>query len=255
MRSKEIAGDIRSLAWSPDGRHLHALDSHPTTLSQTSVFNFFISPDPNLLEQNITEILANVTGASQMVTHPTGNMLYVVTDNNELVTIPLAEDIGTKAAPSHYKVLPSTIDASTYTTSSVTISSSKTSLWTLSQSNAQAIISVFSLNPQTGEIIAAVARAAWGGYGYGQIAPAPFVGNDMVAITNSPTGMVAIIGLDVGVVPAGEHGEEVKVESDGFLEDVWMLNVERDGVAAPKLKAFGRADLGLDTLGEGVWVD
>jgi len=34
-----------------------------------------------------------------------------------------------------------------------------------------------------------------------------------------------------------------------------MLNAEREGVAAPKLKSFGRVDLGLDTLGEGVWVD
>jgi hypothetical protein len=254
MRSKEIAGDIRSLAWSPDGRHLHALDSHSSTLSQTSVFNFFISPDPTLQEQNITEILANVTGASQMVTHPTGNLLYVVTDNNELVTIPLSEDISTAEAPSHYKVLPSSIDASTYTTSSVTISSSKTSLWTLSQNNAQAIISVFSLNAQTGAVIGAVARASWGGYGYGQIAPAPFVGNDMVAITNSPTGMVAFIGLDVGAVPVNASGE-VKVESDGFLEKIWMLNVGREDVAAPKLKSFGRVDLGFDTLGEGVWVD
>ncbi|KAF2677951.1 hypothetical protein K458DRAFT_395424 [Lentithecium fluviatile CBS 122367] len=258
LRSREFAGDIRSLAWSPNGRHLHALDSHSSAKSATSIFNFFIAPEPTLLDQNITDTLANVTGATQMVTHPTGNLVYVVTDTNELVTISLSEDVSKESSPSRYKILPSSIDASMYTTSSLTISSSKTSLWTLSQSNLQAVITVFSLDATTGAVISAVARAAWSGYGYGQIAPAPFVGNDIVAITNSPTGIVAILGLDVGVVPAGEHGEvKVEGEEDGFLEEVWMLNVKRDGSAAvaPKLKSFGRIDLGFDTLGEGVWVD
>jgi hypothetical protein len=256
MRSKEFAGDIRSLAWSPDGRHLHALDSHSSASLATSVFNFFIASDPTLQDQNVTDILANVTGASQMVTHPTGNYLYVVTDTNELVTVSLSEDVSVQTLPSRFKILPASIDASTYTTSSLTISSSKTSLWTLSQSNAQAIVTVFSLNATTGEVINAVARAAWSGYGYGQIAPAPFVGNDIVAVTNSPTGMVAFLGLDVEAVPVGAHGE-VKIEAgeDGFLEELWMMGIGAKGEMGVKLKSFGRVDLGSGMLGEGVWID
>lgn len=259
VRSKEFAGDIRSLAWSPNGKHLHALDSHSSSSSVTSIFNFFMASEPTLNDQNATDILANTTSAEQMVTHPTGNLMYVVTrDTNELVTIPMLEGVGSGAkTPSRYKVLPSSLDATQYTTSTLAISSSKASLWTLSQSTAQAVITVFSLNATTGEVIGAVARAAWSGMGSigtGQIAAAPFEGNDMIAVANSPIGMVAFLGLDKTATVAGQQGD-VKVQGDDFLEDVWMLNVKRDAAAAPKLKSFGRIDLGLDGLGEGVWVD
>lgn len=256
LRSKEIVGDVRSLAWSPNGHHLHALNSHASDLSETSIFNFYISDDPNLQDQNQTDILANVTNAEQMVTHPTGNLVYVVVkDTNELVTIPLQGAHG-PILPSRFKILPSSLDATQYTTSTLTISSSRTSLWTLSLSPAQAVVTVFSLDPMTGVVINAVARAAWVNQGeaIAQITPAPFVGNDMVAVTNSPVGMTAFLGLDKGTTAMGEEGD-IKAQSDDFLEEVWMLNVKGEAMAAPKLKSFGRIDLGFGSLGEGVWVD
>ncbi|KAJ4299461.1 hypothetical protein N0V90_004706 [Kalmusia sp. IMI 367209] len=257
LRSKEFAGDIRSLAWSPNGRHLHALDSHASQSAATSIFNFYISEDSTLNDQNQTDILANVTNAEQMVTHPTGNLVYVVTkDTNELVTIPL-QGAAAPASPSRFKILPSSMDATQFKTDSLTISSSKNSLWTLSQSPSQVVVTVFSLDATTGAVINAVARAGWtgdGGFFTGQISPAPFVGNDIVAVTNSPVGYTAFIGLDQGTTVMGEEGD-VKVASDEFLEDVWMLNVKSDAAAAPKLKSYGRIDLAFDSLGEGVWVD
>ncbi|KAK7183954.1 hypothetical protein DPSP01_011723 [Paraphaeosphaeria sporulosa] len=257
LRSKEFAGDIRSLAWSPNGRHLHALDSHSSQSAATSIFNFYISADDTLNAQNQTDILANVTNAEQMVTHPTGNLVYVVTkDSNELVTIPL-QGSETPASPSRFKILPSSMDPSQYTTLSLTISSSKTSLWTLSQSPAQVVVTVFSLDPTTGVVINTVARAGWTGDGAffpAQISPAPFAGNDIVAVTNSPVGYTAFIGLDKGTTALGEAGD-VKIAGEDFLEDAWMLNVKSGAVAAPKLKSYGRIALAFDSLGEGVWVD
>lgn len=263
LRSKEFAGDIRSLAWSPNGRQLHALDSRSSSSAMTSIFNFYIAEDPNLESLNHTDTLANVTNAEQIIAHPTGNMFYIVTkDTNELVTVPLVDaaadnaDAAT-AALARYKLLPSSIDASLYTTSSLTISSSNSFLWTLSQSGDQAIITVFSLDPATGAVISSVVRAAWqglGGIGWGQLSPAPFKGSDVIAVSNSPMGMVAFLGLDQGTVPAGAQGT-VQVEADDFLIDVEMLNVQSEAAAAPKLKSFGRIDLGLDDLGQGVWVD
>lgn len=257
LRSKEFAGDIRSLAWSPNGRHLHALDSHSSESSATSILNFYVNDNSSLNDQNQTDILANVTNAEQMVTHPTGNLVYVVTKGtNELVTVPL-QGAEAPASPTRFKILPSSLDVSQYTTLSLTISSSKTSLWTLSLSPAQVVITVFSLDPGTGAVINAVARAAWtgdGGYFPAQISPAPFVGNDIVAITNSPLGYTAFIGLDKGTTAMGEEGD-VKVARDDFLEETWMLNVKSDALVAPKLKSYGRIALAFDSLGEGVWVD
>ncbi|KAF1962403.1 hypothetical protein CC80DRAFT_160463 [Byssothecium circinans] len=271
LRSKDIAGDVRSLAWSPNGRHLHALDSRSSSSPATSIFNFYISEDANLNDQNGTDILANVTGASEMVTHPTANIVYVVLkDTNELVTIPLEEHKGAGDAtstPKRFNILPSTIDATQFTTIALTISSSKTSLWTLSQSSVQAIISVFSLDPKTGEVITSVARAAWtgaGGLGHAHLAPAPFTGGDLIAVTNSPIGIVAFLGLDVSAKAMGKGEQDVvNVDGDGFLEEIWTLGTKDqkagvDGgadVLAVKLKSYGRIDLGMDALGEGVWVD
>jgi hypothetical protein len=257
LRSKEFAGDIRSLAWSPNGRHLHALDSHSSQSAVTSIFNFYVSDDDTLTVQNQADILANVTNAEQMVTHPTAALVYVVTkDSNELVTIPL-RGAEAPASPSRFKILPGSMDASQYTTSSLTISSSKINLWTLSQSPAQAVVTVFSLDPVTGAVIGTVARAGWTGDGgsfRAQLSPAPFIGNDIVAVTNSPIGYTAFIGLDKGSTVMGEVGD-VKAASEDFLEDVWMLNVESGAVAVPKLKSYGRIALASDSLGEGVWAD
>lgn len=257
LRSKEFDGDIRSLAWSPNGRHLHALDSHTSASAATSIFNFNINDYSSLNDLNQTDILANVTNAEQMVTHPTGNLVYVITkDTNELVTIPL-QCAGTSVSPSRFKILPASINPSLYTTLSLAISSSKNSLWTLSQSPAQVVVTVFSLDPTTGAVIGAVARAGWtgdGAYSPAHISPAPFVGNDIVAITNSPVGYTAFIGLDQGTTAKGETGD-IKVAGDEFLEEGWMLNVKSDAVMAPKLKSFGRIGLAFDSLGEGVWAD
>ena len=252
VRSKEFASDIRSLAWSPNGRHLHALDSRAA-----NIFNFYLADELSLQYQNATDSLTNTTTAEQMVTHPTGNLVYVVTrDSNELVTIPLQEETRNieSPVPSRFKILPSSIDASLYTTSSLAISSSRTSLWTLSQSTSQAIVTVFGLNATTGEVIGAVARAGWTGYGLGQIAPAPFGNDDIVAVTNSPLGYTAFLGLDRSTQVMGEYGD-VRVPNDDFLEDMWMLGVQKNSAAALKLKSYGRIELGYDHLGEGVWVD
>jgi hypothetical protein len=261
FRSKDILGNVHSLAWGPNGRHLHALDSHSSSSPATSIFNFYISNDPDLNDQNGTDILANVTGAEQMVTHPTADIVYVVVkDTNELVTIPLEEHKSTNtttSAPKRFKVLPSSIDATKYTTSALTISSSKTFLWSLSQSPAQAIISVFSLDPTTGEVITAVARAAWGSMGAignGQLAPAPFMGSDMIAVTDSPVGMIAFLGLDTSVVAGVGKQDVVNIDGDDFMEEVWTLGSKSDS-AAVRLKSFGRIDLCMRGLGEGVWVD
>lgn len=119
------------------------------------------------------------------------------------------------------------------------------------------MVTVFSLDPTTGAVIGAVARAGWtgdGAYSPAHISPAPFVGNDIVAITNSPVGYTAFIGLDQGTTAKGETGD-IKVAGDEFLEEGWMLNVKSDAVMAPKLKSFGRIGLAFDSLGEGVWAD
>jgi len=238
------------------------LDSHASSSPSTSIFNFFIAEDPTLNDQEETDILANVTGAEQMVTHPTGNLVYVVSKiTNELITVPLGGQKGVNSStlPKRYNILPSSIDGSLYTTSSVAISSSKTTLWTLSQSEVQAVISVFDLNATTGEVVGAIARAAWsgvGGIGAGQIAPAPFVEKDMIAVADSPVGMVAILGLEktASATRSGANERVVNIDGDGFLDEVWTLQDVRNG-ATVKLKSYGRIDLGLDHVGESAWVD
>lgn len=206
-------------------------------------------------------MLANVTDAAQMVTHPTANLVYVVSKTtNELLTIPLEEHKGanTTTIPKRFDILPSTIDGSLYTTLSLAISANKNSLWVLSQSNAQAIITVFSLDASTGSVTGAVARAAWsglGGIGAGQIAPAPFVEGDIVAVADSPAGIVAFIGLEQVSTSANIASESVvNIDGDDFLEEVWTLASSK-GAAAARLKSYGRIDLGFGKLGEAVWVD
>ncbi|KAH7412081.1 hypothetical protein DE146DRAFT_751217 [Phaeosphaeria sp. MPI-PUGE-AT-0046c] len=260
LRSNEIAGDVHSLAWGSSGRSLHALDSHSSTTAMTSIVNFRISDNPDLEDIIATSILANVSDASQIVSHPTSDRLYVVTKGtNELISIEAQENANSSArtaALSRYKLIPTSLDASQFHTSSLATSSSKDTLWTLSQSKTQAIITAFSLNTTTGEIITAAARASWSGLGDGQITAAPFAGGNVIAITNSPAGYVTLLGLDSGVAAAAQDDDTAKGHE--YLE---YMDLGRSGAAgsrqlAPKIKSYGRTMLDeFIDVGESVWVD
>ncbi|PSN72303.1 hypothetical protein BS50DRAFT_658181 [Corynespora cassiicola Philippines] len=254
LRSAEVAGDIRSFAWSPNGRHLHALNSRASTASATSILNYYIDEHPSLTDLRVTDLLQNVTSAEQLVSHPSGKRVYLVTKTNDLITIPLLNTTGvdSSVSPSRHAVLPSSIDASLFTTSTLAISSSNTMLWTVSQSPNQAIISVFALNPTTGEVVQAVARSTWAGNGVPTLVAAPFEGNDVVAVTNSPVGMVAFMYLEQGAAAATTA---VTTTDDGmdFLKEMDAMDTAVS--AAAKIKAFGRLDLGFENIGEGVWVN
>ncbi|OAL02047.1 hypothetical protein IQ06DRAFT_368539 [Phaeosphaeriaceae sp. SRC1lsM3a] len=260
LRSKEIAGDVHSLAWGSSGRSLHALDSHTSTTSTTSIVNFRIAENPDLENIIATSILANVSDASQIVSHPTSNRLYVVTKGtNELISIEAQENANSSAstaALSRYRLIPSSLDASQFHTSSLATSSSKDTLWTLSQSRTQAIITAFSLNTTTGEIIDAAARASWSGLGDGQIMAAPFAGGNVVAITNSPAGYVTLLGLD-GAMATAEQSDKT-AQGHEYLQH---MDMERSSAAgadqlAPKIKSYGRTMLDeFIEVGESVWVD
>jgi hypothetical protein len=260
LRSKEIAGDIHSLAWTTNGQNLHALDSHSSTMEATSIVNFRISEDPNLEDIIATDILANVSHASEIVSHPTSNRLYVVTkDTNELISIgtPYFVNSSSSTQPlSRYRILPSSLDASQFHTSSLAITTSKSTLWTLSQSSNQAVITVFSLNTTTGEITDAVARASWAGRGEGQITPSSFADGDVVAITNSPIGYVTLLGLDRG---GPVSTQDTKVSHDhAYLEALEMESslASHTSSAGAKVMSYGRTSLDeFIAIGEGVWLD
>lgn len=260
LRSKEIAGDIHSLAWGSNGRSLHALDSHSSTTSTTSIVNFRIAETPDLENIIATSILANVSSASQIVSHPTSDRLYVVTKStNELISIEAQENANSSvsaAALSRYRLIPSSLDARLFHTSSLATSASRDTLWTLSQSKSQAIITAFSLNVTTGEIIDAVARASWSGLGDGQVTAASFAGGNVVAVTNSPSGYVTLLGLDSGTATIAQGGE--KADGHEYLQHIDAEGVRAAGVnkAAPKIKSYGRTMLDeFVEVGESVWVD
>ncbi|OAL57215.1 hypothetical protein IQ07DRAFT_594611 [Pyrenochaeta sp. DS3sAY3a] len=255
LRSREIAGDIHSLAFSPSGRNLRALDSHSSTATTTSITNFRISDEPNLEDIIGTDVLTNVSSASQIIAHPNGNRIYVVTkDTNELIAVPLSAETSRRRATlsqSRYKLLPSSIDATQFQTSSLAITASKRVLWTLSQSPNQAVVTAFTLNATTGDVIEVGARATWKGAGEGQLTAAPFEAGDVVAISNSPMGYVTLLGLDYGTVATSQSSEQ------DFLEEL-PLEREKRGVeaAAPKIRSFGRTALDdYVGLGESVWID
>lgn len=260
LRSKEIAGDVHSLAWGPNGHNLHALNSRASSDSVTSVVNYRISDDPNLEDILRTDFLANVSDASQIVAHPVGDRIYVVTkDANELVTVALeADGLSIKAAstPSRYKLLPSSLDSTKFRTSSLAISASKSTLWTLSQSANQAVIVAFTLNPATGEVIDAAARASWGGAGDGQLTAALFEASDVVAISNSPLGYLTLLGLDQNALGSAQDLESNS--SHEYLEEIKMPNRQtgQGYPAAFKVKSYGRIPLDeFVAMGESVWVD
>jgi hypothetical protein len=257
LRSKEFAGDIHSLAWGANGRNLHALDSHSSSAAATSIVNFRISEDPNLGDIIATDVLANVTDAAEIVSHPNGKQIYVITHGtNELVALPIQDSLNVSRGvqtPSRYRLLPSSLDASQFHSSSLAITAKHDTLWTLSQSPRQAVITVFSVNPATGDVIDAVARASWSGSGEGQITAAPFESNDVVAITNSPLGYVTLLGLDKGgstfASALKEHAylEQLNMEVDMTTEE---------SLAAAKIKSYGRTVLDeFIAIGESIWVD
>jgi len=210
------------MALSPSGNHLYALD-----FKTNSVLNYNITEEPTLTELLDNVLLSNVTRPRQIISHPFGHRIYVVTqDSNELLEIPLsaADRVGNNVTAFRFNVLPSTLKWSDYTTQSLAISYSKTALWTLSRSYGQSVITVFRLHAETGAVGKAIARAAWQDFSNStetSIAPAPIQG-DVIAVTNSPQGIVAFIGLN-----------------------------------GTTLKSYGRVDLGGDPgcCGEGVWVD
>jgi 6-phosphogluconolactonase (cycloisomerase 2 family) len=225
MRSNEIPGDVRSFAWSPDGHHLHALDS-----KSSSLLDFYIADEPTLHELVATDLLTNTTAARQVITHPVGQRLYVVTQGtNELMDIALlANDrVDKNVTATRFNVLPKGYD--TYRTTSVAISSSNSTLWTLSNSVAADntfIVTAFRLDPKTGAVLKPVARSSFRDYlGDGVKAtsvliPAPFDG-DLVAFTTYPGAMVAVLGIVSEKITA--YGRTMLTQDEGCCgEGVWI---------------------------------
>ena len=259
LRSKEILGDVHSLAWSPNGHALHALDSHSSAALSTSVTTFRIAEEPTLEDVTGIDVLLNVTNASQITAHPTGNNLYVVTkDSNELITIPIPDyPLANNATiTSRHRLIPASLDTSQFYTSSLAVTASRTTLWTLSQSSNQAIISAFSVNETTGAIISIIARASWAGAGDGHLAAAPFERGNMIAVTNSPTGYVTLLELEYGL-SATSFVDELHTGHD-YLKQMSVGELEhRDvGVESASVRSYGRTVLDdYATIGECVWIN
>ncbi|KAF1837665.1 hypothetical protein BDW02DRAFT_576947 [Decorospora gaudefroyi] len=267
IRSSEISGDIHSLAWSPSGSNLHALDSHSSPDSKTSITNFHIAQTPSLTDIVGINVLENVANASKIVAHPTQPTIYLVTrDSNELVVLPL-DDTASKDTPTRFKLLPASLDASmTFHTSSLALSASRSTLWTLSQSDSQAVVNAFELDPATGAVLRVAARASWvaRGNGEGRLTAATWVEGDVVGVANSPVGYVTVLGLDRGVAAKVVGGGAVEGEAPhAFLVPMdvgggagerrrWW---RREALAA-RVMSFGRTSLyDYVDLGESVWMD
>lgn len=250
---------MHSIAWSPSGRNLHALDSHSSQQLSTSISNFRISEDPTLQDVVGVDVLGNITNASQIFAHPTETLMYLVTkDTNELVVLSLAGDtlVNNSTTVLRYRLLPSSLDSTEFHTTSLAISASKNTLWTLSQSSRQAVITCFTLNITTGEVTNVAARASWQGVGEGQLTAAPFAGGDMVAIANSPTGYITILGLDRSVLDVAYSSQNHAIHD--YLHPMIAEKSRRKGLhmAAPKVKSYGRALIDdYVNLGQSVWID
>ncbi|CAN9424130.1 unnamed protein product [Alternaria alternata] len=259
LRSQEIAGDVHSIAWSPSGRNLHALDSHSSQQLSTSISNFRISEDPNLQDVVGVDILGNVTNASQIVAHPTETLMYIATkDANELVVLSLVGDtlVNNSTVVLRYRLLPSSLNTTEFHTTSLAISASKTTLWTLSQSSRQAVVTSFTLNVTTGEVVDVAARASWQGVGEGQLTAAPFAGGDVVAIANSPTGYITVLGLDRSVFDTADVFQDPAIHN--YLRPMIVENKGNKSLhmAASKIKSYGRALIDdYISLGESIWID
>lgn len=205
------------------------------------------------------DVLGNVTNASQIVAHPTETLMYIVTkDTNELVVLPLVGDTpaNNSTVVLRYRLLPSSLDVTEFHTSSLAISASRSTLWALSQSSRQAVITSFNLDVVTGEVINVAARASWQGIGEGQLSAAPFNDGDVVAVANSPTGYITILGLDHSTLRTAYVDDDRGIHD--YLEPMTVNKSRRKDIhmAAPKIKSYGRALIDdFVNLGESVWID
>jgi 6-phosphogluconolactonase (cycloisomerase 2 family) len=228
LRSNEIKGDVRSFAWSPDGSHLHALDTE-----SSSLLNFNISEDPNLQDLLDTKVVADTKAARQVIAHPVGHRLYLITrDTNELLDIPLQSNdrVEGTAVANRSRILVSDTPEGQYVTTSVAISSTNATLWTLSHTGPDEntfMVTAFKIDPVTGAVQGRVARASFRNYlGDGAVVatssliPAPFEG-DMVAVTTYPGAMVAVLGLVGSSITA--FGRAMLAQDEGCCgEGVWL---------------------------------
>jgi hypothetical protein len=259
LYSREIAGDVHSIAWSPDGHNLHALNSRSSQDLSTSITNFRMSELPTLQDIVGVDVLGNVTSASQIVAHPSESFVYIVTkDSNELVVVSLAGDtlVGNSTLVMRHRLLPTSLDAKQFHSSSLAISASRHTLWTLSQSAHQAVITCFTLNVTTGEVIDIAARASWQGFGEGQLTAAPFEVDDVVAVANSPTGYITILGLDQGGVSSADVAGGSGLHN--YLHTIKVDESRRNNIriATPKIKSYGRVLIDeYVNLGDCVWID
>ncbi len=259
LHSQEIAGDVHSIAWSPNGRNLHALDSHSSQDLLTSITNFRISENPTLQDVVGVDVLRNVTSASQIVAHPSKTLVYIVTkDSNELIVVPLAGDtlVNNSTVVLRYRLLPTSLDATQFHTSSLAISASRNTLWTLSQSSSQAVITSFTLNVTTGDVVNVAARASWQGVGEGQLTAAPFDGGDVVAVANSPTGYITLLGLDQSTLDNAYIAGDPDVHD--YLHPMAVGESRRNDIRmlTPKIRSYGRTLVDdYVNLGDSIWID
>ncbi|KAH7130075.1 hypothetical protein B0J11DRAFT_602278, partial [Dendryphion nanum] len=221
QNSAAVPGDVHSLTFSPSGAHLHALNT-----ASPSILTFTISlDDPNLTALSDTSVLPNTTFPAQIIAHPAGTRVYVVTrDSNELLSIPV-DPVSANPIPgkggidlSRHAILPTAPSPDTFHTTALALGLSNTTLWTLTSSPSQqsATITVFTLDPVSGAVGKKIARAAFstrGGKVTGRggmevtITAMPWrvggVGGtggtgeeDLVVVTTWPGGVVAVLGVE-----------------------------------------------------------
>lgn len=85
---------------------------------------------------------------------------------------------------------------------------------------------------------------------------APFTGGDVIAVTNSPSGYVTLLGLDSGTSTVARSSRGTAGHE--YLEhmDLEGMREAGNGQAAPKIKSYGRTMLDeFVEVGESVWVD
>lgn len=158
--------------------------------------------------------------------------MYLVTEeSNELIDIPLLANDRRDASlsPNRTTILAKDTPSSGYITTSVAVSSSNATLWTLSHTkvpDSTFIITAFRLDPATGVVQGRVARASFrnnlgdGTTSTSVIMPAPFDG-DMVAVTTYPGAMVAVLGLVGDSIKS--YGRALLTEDKGCCGDgVWL---------------------------------
>lgn len=256
LRSKEIAGDVHSIAWCPDDHNLRALNSQSSDDNAASIINFRIADDLDLNDIVGIDFLKNITSPSQIIAHPTQSQVYLVTqDSNELVRSSLDGDMPLNAfAVASRHNLVSESGTKLFRTSSLAISASRRILWTISQSSEQAIINAFALNT-TGEVIGIVARAGWRGDGDSSLTGSPFQDGDVVAVTNSPKGYVTLLGLHIDVGVDSSAIKDRSVHSYLYQMPVRKEKRQVEGGTA-RMKSYGRASIDeYVSLGESIWIN